>query len=604
MFVLVVNAGSSSLKLSIVDGVSGLRLKDVRITGVGTAASCLVADGAQRNLPSTPGHGEALDIALHEILQGDMAATHLAAVGHRVVHGGELFTQTTLVDDAMLAQLASCDTLAPLHNPANVAGIHALRKALPGVPHFAVFDTSFHSTLPRRARTYALPIPLTSRLGLRRYGFHGISHGWIANRAAAYLGTPLDSLRLVTCHLGHGASVTAVEYGRSIDTSMGYTPLEGLVMGTRAGDIDPGIILRLQQAGMTPDELEHLLNHEAGLFGMTGTGDVRQIEQRAAQGDDTCRLALHVMTHRIRRYIGAMSAIVGGPDAIVLTGGIGENSAYIRHRVTQGLDFMGAHIDEDLNRVARVSRDTPVVEFSTQPSRVKLLIASSDEDLAITAEVMRLLPGSIASTFVEEHIPIAVSGRHVHLCQQTIDALFGPGYQLTPKRELIQPGQFAAAETVTLIGPRGSLDHVRIIGPARNEDQVEISRSDEFVLGIDAPIRLSGRLEGTPGVVVRGPLNTVTLRRGVICSHRHIHMTPADAARLGVSANDAVSVAVHGTGRALSFGDVLVRISNQARLEMHIDTDEANAAGIASHVEGEFHGMPHTATLTAPGKPG
>jgi acetate kinase len=262
---------------------------------------------------------------------------------------------------------------------------------------------------------------------------------------------------------------------------------------------------------------------------------------------------------------------------------------------------MGAHIDEDLNRVARVSTATPVVDFSAPTSRVKLLIAVADEDLGIAAEVRRVLTTPAGAGRVQEHIPIAVSGRHVHLRQATIDALFGPAYRLTPHRELAQPGQFAAVEFVALIGPRGTMDHVRIIGPAREDDQVEISRSDEFVLGIDAPIRLSGQLEGTPGVIVRGPHGSVTLRRGVICSHRHIHMTPADAARLGVSASDVITVAVHGTGRSLSFGDVLVRISDSASLEMHIDTDEANAAGIVSHLEGEFIGVPHTATLTPSG---
>jgi acetate kinase len=606
MLILTINAGSSSLKLSIVDSVAGLRRHSLQVTGIAGPTSRLIIDGVASGLAHGITHDDALQIILKELATDAFALDQVTAAGHRVVHGGEAFTQTVLIDDDVERRLSADSALAPLHNPANVAGIRALRAALPNIPHLAVFDTSFHATLPRRARTYALPPSLQSQFGLRRFGFHGISHAWVARSAANHLGAPLDSLRLVTCHLGHGASVTAVEFGRSIDTSMGMTPLEGLVMGTRAGDIDAGILLRLQRAGMSTDKLEQLLNFESGLFGMTGSSDMAAIEQRAAQGDDSCRLALHVFTHRIRRYIGAMSAVVGGPDAIVFTGGIGENSPYIRHRVTQGLDFIGAHLDEDLNRVVRVTADTPVGGFSTDASRVKLLVAAADEDLAISADVAQFLRRATTAPQSQEHIPIAVSGRHVHLCQRTVDALFGPGYSLTPLRQLGQPGQFAAAETVTLIGPRGMLEKVRIIGPTRDADQIEISRSDEFILGVDAPIRLSGKLDGTPGITLRGPLHTITLRHGVICSHRHIHMTSADATRLGVSHGEVVAVAVHGTQRSLSFGDVLVRVSAVAKLEMHIDTDEANAAGLdgpAGPVEGEFVRIPQTVTLAESGRP-
>jgi acetate kinase len=586
--------------MSVVDGGSCIRLRDVNVTGIDSDLSRLVVDGTVTSLGSPIDHKTALATALQQISIGnsyDYAA--IAATGHRVVHGGEAFSHSTRITDEVLSTLASYKDLAPLHNPAAIAGILAVRAAFPDIPHFAVFDTSFHATLPRRAKTYALPMPLSRKLGLRRYGFHGISHHWIAQSAAKHLGAPLDSLRLVTCHLGHGSSVTAVEFGRSIDTSMGMTPLEGLVMGTRAGDIDPGILLHLQKSGMSYSEMERLLNYGSGLLGMTGTGDVEKIEQRAAQGDDACRLALHVLTHRVRRYIGAMSAIVGGPHAIVVSGGIGENSSYIRHRILRGFDFIGAHLDEDLNRSCELSAATTVVDISTAASRVKLLVIASDEDLAITNEVVRLSNDSTATSSPPLHIPISVSGRHVHLSRASIDILFGPGYELTKLRDLVQPGHFSAAETVSLIGPRNAIEAVRIIGPERDADQVEISRSDEFVLGIDAPIRLSGHLDGTPGVLLRGPVNTLTLRQGVICSHRHIHMTPADAALLGVSHGQAVSVDVHGTTRPLSFGNVLVRVAALAKLEMHIDTDEANAADIVCQGMGEFCPATPTATVRA-----
>jgi acetate kinase len=590
--ILVANAGSSSLNVSVVDAGSGSRLCEVRVAGIETNRSYLIVDGVKTTLESGVSHKNALVTALQQLTGSKQyAAAAIVAVGHRVVHGGEAFQQTTLVDEAVLNRLDGCSELAPLHNPPSIAAIRALKAALPNVPHFAVFDTSFHATLPRRAKTYALPAALSHRLGLRRFGFHGISHAWIAQRAADHVAAPLDSLRLVTCHLGHGASITAVEFGRSIDTSMGMTPLEGLMMGTRAGDLDPGIMLLLQKSGMSPDQIERLLNFESGLLGMTGTSDVEQIEDRAATGDDACRLALHVFTHRVRRYIGAMSAVVGGPDAIVISGGIGQNSPYIRSRVLQGLDFIGAHLDEDLNRNSALSSARPAVEISTKASRVKLLVIASEEDLAIAHDVTQHLAAALGTHSAPEHIPVAVSGRHVHLCQTTIDSLFGPGHRLTRVRELGQPDQFAAAETVTLIGPRSSIEGVRVIGPARDEDQIEISRSDEFVLGIDAPIRLSGHLDGTPGILILGPENTVTLRQGVICSHRHIHMTPADAVRLGVSQGASVTVDIHGTDRALSFGNVLVRISPNSKLEMHIDTDEANAADIGHQIDREVYAL-------------
>ncbi|MEX1363234.1 MAG: acetate/propionate family kinase, partial [Nannocystaceae bacterium] len=533
--------------------------------------------------------GELLPTLLPELLAlaPDSAAGPVGAVGHRVVHGGERFVAPTRVDDEVEAAIERLEPLAPLHNPANLAGIRAARAVCPGVPHVAVFDTAFHSTLPSRARNYALPQSLTRQHGIRRYGFHGTSHAWVAQRAAAFLGEPLAALRLITCHLGNGASVAAVEYGRSVETSMGMTPLEGLVMGTRSGDVDPGVLLHLMRAeGLDVDGLDAVLNGRSGLQGLSGVGhDMRDIEDRAAAGDDRCRLAMRVFAHRLRKYIGAYAAVMGGVDAVVFTGGIGEGSAEIRHMASQRLEFLGARLDEDRNRQAEVSARAPVFEISEHHGRVRLLVVATDEGLAIAQQAAALAAQADRVETVRT-IPVAVSARHIHLTQPMVERLFGPGHRLTPRKELSQPGQFACEETLTVIGPKRSLEQVRVLGPVRRRNQVEISRTDEFWLGVDAPVRNSGDVANSPGVTLEGPAGRVTLDEGLICAARHIHMTPADAQAFGVSDGDVVEVAIDSEGRDLVFGDVLIRVSPKYRLEMHVDTDEANAAQLTRHAEG------------------
>ena len=561
MHVLVINAGSSSLKLSIVDPASGAQLAD---------------DVVERIPPG--GHGDALAQALPGLLDG----AQVAAVGHRVVHGGERFTSPTTLDDDAVAALEELIPLAPLHVPANLAGIRAAREALPDLPHVAVFDTAFHSTLPNRAKRYALPMELAEKHGIRRYGFHGPSHQFVAQQAAAFLGQPIEHLRIITCHLGNGASATAVEYGRSVETSMGMTPLEGLVMGTRSGDVDPGAILHLgREEGLDLDGLDHLLNKQSGLAGLSGRGnDLRDIEEGAAQGDERCRAALHALCHRLRKYIGAYAAVMGGVDAIVFTAGIGENSALVRHKTAQRLDFLGALLDEDRNRDAVVSRAAPVAEISRPHARCKMLVVKTDEARSIAQDTARVVL-DLGKVRNNKPIPIAISARHVHLTKDAVVALFGEGHKLTPRKWLSQPGQFACEERVTLVGPRRNIERVGIIGPVRRDCQIEISRTDEFHLGLDAPIRRSGQVANSPGITLQGPAGRLTLTQGVIQAWRHIHMQPEDAEHYGVSDGDVVSVAVDSNGRDLVYGDVLVRVKNSYRLEMHIDTDEANAADLS-----------------------
>ncbi|MEJ0085170.1 MAG: acetate/propionate family kinase [Pseudomonadota bacterium] len=578
MRVLAINCGSSSIKCAVVDSGSAANGFGLRIEDIGRDSAALVIGDVRRALSAQLDIAAAIDTALAELQQRWMDFGRIDAVVHRVVHGGELFTAPTLVDDEMLAQLTALERLAPLHNPPAILAIRRARALFANVPQIAVFDTAFHGTLPRRAREYALPAELRARFGIRRFGFHGISHGDVGTRVAAHLSRQPQEMRVISCHLGSGASVAAIEYGRSVETSMGMTPLEGLVMGSRAGDLDPGIVLELSREFPRAD-LEQLLNRRAGLTGLAGTDDLREIERRAGEGDEECRLAIGLYTHRIRKYLGAYAAVMGGVDAIAFTGGVGEHSALVRHRCMQRMGFLGAVLDEAHNRDARIDAHRPILDIARHDSQVRILVVRANEEAAMAAAAAQLLT-SLPRPAVNLRIPIAVSARHAHLTQASLDRLFGPGYVLQPKTALSQTGQFSAQETVRVIGPRGALPHVRLMGPPRAHDQVEVSRSDEFILGIDAPVRISGDLANSPGATLEGPHGTITLSQGVICARRHIHMNPADAQRFGIADCDSVSVRIDSDGRDLRFDDVSVRVSPAFTLELHLDTDEANAAGV------------------------
>jgi acetate kinase len=587
MLVLVLNCGSSSIKAAVIDAASGDRIARMHVERVGEQAATVRLDDAPPGPCPAGDHEQALTATLPKLLERLPAGARLGAVGHRVVHGGERFGEPVRVDGDVERAIRDLSPLAPLHNPGNLAGIVAARRLLPELEHVAVFDTAFHATLPNRARHYALDRDLAEKHGIRRYGFHGTSHAYVAARAAELLRTPLRELRLVSCHLGNGASVCAIEYGRSVETSMGMTPLEGLVMGTRPGDVDSGVLLHLLRAeGMSVGELDALLHRKSGLAGLSGVGnDMRDIEERAAKGDERCRLAIHVFAHRVRKYIGAYAAVLGGVDAILFTAGIGENSAVVRHHVARNLGFLGAHLDEDLNRDARVTRAQPAVRISTDVSRAHLLVVATDEEHAIAQQAAGLAEGR-DKLGAPGPIPVAISARHIHLRQETMEKLFGAGHALVPRKPLSQPGQFACEETLDVVGPKRTLERVRVLGPVRKADQVEISRTDEFFLGLDAPVRDSGDVKGSPGVTLVGPKGSVTIAEGVICARRHIHMTPEDASRYGVEDGDVVEVAIDSAGRDLAFGDVLIRVSDKYRLEMHVDTDEANAAELVPGAEG------------------
>ncbi len=567
MNVLVINCGSTSVKYAVFD-----------------ADEKQLVDGKIERVDPDGGHARAVTQILAEI-----GTLPIDAVGHRVVHGGPDFHDAVAIDDTVRTAIESCVSLAPLHNPANLAGIAAATAALPGVPQVAVFDTAFHARMPRRARTYAIDPELAERHRIKRYGFHGTSHSFVAGRAAEYLDRPIDELRLVTLHLGGGASACAVEFGQSVDTSFGFTPLAGLVMGTRSGDLDPGIVLQLlRDQSLSVDDVEQLLNRNSGLKGLSGvSSDLRDIEQAAADGNDRARLAIAVFAHRVRSYIGAYVAVMGGADAIVLTGGIGENAAAMRRRILQRFDFLGLLLDEGRNLDARVDDEAPVAEISSANSRLRALVVATNEELMIARETMTIVGGA-KTVSVHEPIPIAISARHVHLDRKTFEQLFGDGAEPTKYKDISQPGQYACEEKVNLIGPRARIDGVRLLGPLRARNQIEVARTDEFVLGVDAPIRRSGHTDESAPIVLEGPKGKVELTQGLICAQRHVHMTPEDAERFGVENGDHVEVAIVGGPRDLIFGDVLIRVSPSYVLEMHIDTDEGNAAELASSSNGEL----------------
>jgi acetate kinase len=372
--IFVVNTGSSSIKYQLIDLDADRPLAGGLVERVGEPGSGI------------PDHESGLRVILGELDPG----IRITAVGHRVVHGGDRFSGPTVIDDDVVSAIEDVSVLAPLHNPANLAGIRAARAALPDVPHVAIFDTAFHSTLPPEAYTYAIDAGLAAEHRIRRYGFHGTSHKFVSERAAELLGRPIGELRIIVLHLGNGASATAVRGGVSIDTSMGMTPAQGLVMGTRSGDIDPAVLVHLHRvAGLDVDQLDELVNRRSGLLGMTGTGDMRDVQAAAIAGDQVAEAALAVYRHRIRHYIGAYLAQLGGLDALVFTAGVGENNVLLRRRVLAGLEFLGLLVDDDRNELASKAPRF----ISPEGAPVAVLVVPTNEELEIARQTASVLAG-------------------------------------------------------------------------------------------------------------------------------------------------------------------------------------------------------------------
>ncbi len=605
MKILVVNSGSSSLKYALFDTALKKPLMEGLFEKIGSGAAVHKIKTADQEQIRP-----AADIqAIHEAFQAMIITltdpetgvlknlSELDAVGHRVVHGGKRFSSSIVVTPEVCEAIRASIVLAPLHNPYNLEGIEAMQVLAPQASQVAVFDTAFHYNMPESAATYALPYELCEAENIRKYGFHGTNHRFVAMSAATFLKKPFGKLKIISCHLGSGASVCAIDHGKSIDTSMGMTPLEGLVMGTRGGDMDPGILLHLMnQRGFSADQIDRMLNKESGLIGISGkSNDMREVLVGAEAGDHRCELAVSTFCYRVKKYIGAYLAALGGVDAVVFTGGIGENAPEIRARICHGLETFGIVIFDDVNREMK-ARHGHITDISTPDSPVHILVIPADEERMIARETAHALGRAVSSADVEKFrqkpIPLSTSAHHVHLSLKDFEDLFGKGRTMTPKSALSQPGQFAAAETVNLVGPKGRIEKVRILGPPRKESQVEIARTEEFKLGIDAPIRDSGDIEGTPGITIEGESGTVHLDKGVICAKRHIHMSPEEALGLGLRDKDVVLVRVKGV-RELIFGDVLVRVNPNYSLDMHLDTDEANAAQITPAMVGYIESIQH-----------
>ncbi len=573
--ILVINAGSSSIKLSVLDTGSDTQLFKHELERLGN-----VEEGMKQ---------------VASLLK-ERGFDTFDAVGHRIAHGGDHFKDATIITPEVLQVIEGFVPLAPLHNPPGLAGIRTAQAAWPDVPQVAVFDTAFHQHMPPYAHTYAIALEWRQK-GVRRYGFHGTSHKYVMLKAAETLKCRPEELRIISCHLGNGASVCAIDRGMSVDNSMGLTALEGLVMGSRSGDVDPGMFAFLhRELGLTPDKVEEALYNHSGLKALSGLGnDMRDIEAKAAQGNENAMLAIQVYAYRVRKYIGAYSASMGGVDVLVFTGGIGEHSASMRRRVCDRLEFIGLYMDEDRNSQIKL-KGSEMVQAHQPNSRVKVMVTQTREQWMIAQEVKRLFEDK-AGGVINGPIPVAVSARHIHLTQEAVETLFGKGYTLTKHKELSQPGFWASTDRLDIVGPRGEIKNVRVLGPCRGRNQIEVAETETFTLGIHVPVRISGDVKDTPFVTLRGPKGTLHTD-GLIVAKRHIHLNSKDAQQLKLRTGDIVEVEIDSEGRDLIFRDVEIRVDPNFVTEMHIDTDEANAASIPAKGTGALISTANSIRIT------
>ena len=397
MKVLVLNCGSSSLKYQLIDMSNEEVLCIGLVERIGIEGSILKQekDGVEGKLvveQPMKNHQDAIKLVLEGVVDpkfgGVKDISEVEAVGHRVVHGGEKFASSVKINDEVMKALEECVELAPLHNPANIMGIEACEAILPGVPMVGVFDTAFHQTMPKKSYLYGLPHELYTKYGVRRYGFHGTSHKYVSQRAAEMLGKNVEDLKIITCHLGNGASVAAVDGGKCVDTSMGFTPLEGLIMGTRCGDIDAAILpFLMEKEGLDAKGLSDLMNKQSGVYGMTGiSSDFRDIEGAAAKGDEKAQVALDAYVQRVQKYIGAYAAEMNGVDAVVFTAGVGENGIDIRETIASNMEFLGMKLDKEANKVRGKER-----VISTEDSKTKILLIPTNEELMIAKDTVALV---------------------------------------------------------------------------------------------------------------------------------------------------------------------------------------------------------------------
>lgn len=396
MNILVINCGSSSLKYQLIDSETEKALAKGLCERIGIDGRLTYSPaGGEKEVTDAPmpTHTEAIQLVLDALTNEKTGVIksldEVGAVGHRVVHGGEKFASSSLITDEMLAAVEECNDLAPLHNPANLIGIDACKKCMPGVPMVGVFDTAFHQTMPKEAYMYALPYEYYEKYKVRRYGFHGTSHSYVSKRTAEFLGKDIKDMKIIVCHLGNGSSISAVKYGESVDTSMGLTPLEGVIMGTRSGDIDPAILEFLaKKENMDITELNNMLNKKSGVLGLSGgvSSDFRDLGDAAAAGNEKAQLALDAFAYRVAKYVGAYAAAMNGVDAIAFTAGVGENSADTRKAILSRLTFLGLELDEEANQ--KRGEDNII---STPDSKVTVCVIPTNEELAIARETLALV---------------------------------------------------------------------------------------------------------------------------------------------------------------------------------------------------------------------
>ncbi|MER7636858.1 acetate kinase [Streptomyces sp. NPDC126522] len=398
--VLVLNSGSSSVKYQLLDMAAGTRLAVGLVERIGEETSRFQhthvdTDTVREWTGPIPDHEAALKAVAEELTRDGLGldSPELAAIGHRVVHGGKTFTAPTVIDDAVLAEIERLIPVAPLHNPANLVGIRTAMALRPDLPQVAVFDTAFHTTMPESAARYAIDAATADAYRIRRYGFHGTSHAYVSRATAKLLGKAPEDVNVIVLHLGNGASASAVRGGRCVDTSMGLTPLEGLVMGTRSGDLDPAVIFHLMRVGeMSTDEIDTLLNKKSGLIGLCGDNDMREIRRRIDEGDEQAELAFDIYIHRLKKYIGAYCAVLGRVDAVAFTAGVGENASAVREAAVTGLELLGLGVDGALNAVRS---DEPRL-ISPASARVAVAVVPTDEELEIATQTYALVGNSNA----------------------------------------------------------------------------------------------------------------------------------------------------------------------------------------------------------------
>ncbi|MFZ9611325.1 MAG: acetate/propionate family kinase [Methylococcales bacterium] len=587
MKILTLNTGSSSIKFGVYEIKAKVKTLLKGAYSLINTKNCSLSFELEcdervyiRAIPNNNSIKKILENLFLLLTEFNLTSIH--AIGNRVVHGGSQSHSALIINDSLVDEIKRFEIFCPLHTPAVLESIEVANTLWPDATKIAVFDTSFHQTIPEFASTYAIP-QKWRELGIKKYGFHGISHQWAANKIIEEFPEGFNNLKIISCHLGSGASMCAIQNGISIDNSMGASPLDGLIMDSRPGDLDPSIIPIISQTlELKIDDIYRTLFSECGLKALTGVSNFSLIESLANEGDLNANKTLKIYAYRIKKYLGSYFAIMGGVDCLIFTGGIGENSAIIRSLVCKDLSNLGITLDAYKNDSVNLRNDR-TIPIHHDSSKAKVFVLRSNEQAVIAMETNNLLsshPISFSAFNRPNFIPISVSARHIHLSNADLNSLFGDGYTLQKLHDLNQPDSWAAKETVSLIGPNNSIENVRILGPIRERTQIEISKSDAIHLGIDVPIRLSGNLADTPHILIKGA-HAYIRTDGLIIASRHIHTNHDDANRMGLYDGKNVSVRITSGNRKLIFKDVLVRVSEHFKTEMHIDTDEANAGDIS-----------------------